>query len=147
MLVQSLGWEEVPKWGHGNPLQYSCLDSLDRGTWWTAVHGVTKSRTWLSSACMHEYILTNSSIVSYYPSLFPDEDGGVSSPGVLRWLTGRGILSYLPASTSLSLFFTSWSKKEQPVKLKLLSLSSPRLCLVMESGNLMGLTGRADPHL
>ena len=27
--------------GSGNPLQYSCLgNSVDRGTWWTTVHGV-----------------------------------------------------------------------------------------------------------
>jgi len=29
--------------GNGNPLQYSCLEnSMDRGAWWAAVHGVTK---------------------------------------------------------------------------------------------------------
>ena len=29
----------------GNPLQYSCLENLmDRGGWWSTVHGVTKSR-------------------------------------------------------------------------------------------------------
>ena len=27
--------------GHGNPLQYSCLENpMDRGTWWATVHGV-----------------------------------------------------------------------------------------------------------
>ena len=32
--------------GNGTPLQYSCLEnSMDRGAWWAAVHGVTKSRT------------------------------------------------------------------------------------------------------
>ena len=36
--------------GNGNPLQYSCLEnSMDRGAWWTTVHGVTKSQTWLST--------------------------------------------------------------------------------------------------
>ena len=35
--------------GNGNPLQYSCLENpMDGGAWWAAVHGVTKSRTWLS---------------------------------------------------------------------------------------------------
>ena len=35
--------------GNGTPLQYSCLESpMDGGAWWAAVHGVTKSRTWLS---------------------------------------------------------------------------------------------------
>ena len=32
-----------PKEGNGNLLQYSCLEnSMDRGAWWAAVHGVTK---------------------------------------------------------------------------------------------------------
>ena len=32
-----------PGGGHGNPLQYSCLENLmDRGAWRTAVHGVAK---------------------------------------------------------------------------------------------------------
>ena len=30
--------------GNGNSLQYSCLGSpMDRGAWWTIVHGVKKS--------------------------------------------------------------------------------------------------------
>ena len=32
--------------GHGNSLQYSCLENpMDRGVWWTAVHGTTESDT------------------------------------------------------------------------------------------------------
>ena len=32
--------------GHGNPLQYSCLDNLmDRGAWLATVHRVSKSGT------------------------------------------------------------------------------------------------------
>ena len=32
--------------GHGNPFQYACLENpMDRGAWWTTVHGVTKSQT------------------------------------------------------------------------------------------------------
>ena len=32
------------------PLQYSCLENpMDRGASWAAVHGVVKSRTWLSN--------------------------------------------------------------------------------------------------
>ena len=35
-----------PGRGNGNPLQYSCLGNLmDRGAWWAAGHGVTKSWT------------------------------------------------------------------------------------------------------
>ena len=36
--------------GHGNPLQYSCLENTkDRGAWPAAVHGVAKSETRLSN--------------------------------------------------------------------------------------------------
>ena len=34
-----------PGEGHGNPLQYSCLDNpMDRGAWRATVHRVTKSQ-------------------------------------------------------------------------------------------------------
>ena len=34
-----------PGGGHGNPLQYSCLENpMDRGTWRATVHGVAKSQ-------------------------------------------------------------------------------------------------------
>ena len=41
----------VDVYGEGNstPLQSSCLKNpMDQGAWWAAVHGVAKSRTWLS---------------------------------------------------------------------------------------------------
>ena len=39
------GMGRSPREGNGNPLQYSCLEnSMDRGAWWTRVHGVTKSQ-------------------------------------------------------------------------------------------------------
>ena len=35
-----------PGGGHGNPLQYSCLENrMDRGAWSTTVHRVAKGRT------------------------------------------------------------------------------------------------------
>ena len=40
------GLGRFPGEGNGNPLHYSCLgNSMDRGAWWTTVHGVAKSRT------------------------------------------------------------------------------------------------------
>ena len=42
--VQSLGQEDSPGGGNGNPFQYSCLEnSRDRGAWRATVHGVAKS--------------------------------------------------------------------------------------------------------
>ena len=38
-----------PEGGNDNPLQYTCLEnSMDRGAWRAAVHGVMKSQTLLS---------------------------------------------------------------------------------------------------
>ena len=43
------GLGKSPGEGHGNPLQYSCLENpMDRGAWWSTVRGVTKSWTQLS---------------------------------------------------------------------------------------------------
>ena len=37
--------------GHGNPFRYSCLENpMNRGAWWTTVHGVTKSQTLLKDS-------------------------------------------------------------------------------------------------
>ena len=44
--------------GNGIALQYSCLEnSVDRGAWWAAVHGVTKSRTQLKRLSMHTCVV------------------------------------------------------------------------------------------
>ena len=38
------GLGRSPGGGHGNPLQYSCLENpIDRGAWWVTVHRVTES--------------------------------------------------------------------------------------------------------
>ena len=43
------GLGSSPGEGHGNPLQYSCLEnSMDKGAWWSTVCGVMKSWTQLS---------------------------------------------------------------------------------------------------
>ena len=43
------GLGRFPEGGHGNPLQYSCLENLmDRGAWWATFHRVAKSWTQLT---------------------------------------------------------------------------------------------------
>ena len=43
-----------PGGGHGNPIQYSCLENpMDRGAWQTTVHRVAKSETQLKQLSMH----------------------------------------------------------------------------------------------
>ena len=62
MWVQSLGREDSPGGGNGNPLQYSCLqNSMDRRTWRATVHGVAELD-------MTELLSTHTS--TYYIHLF-----------------------------------------------------------------------------
>ena len=43
--------------GHGNPLQYSCLENpMDSGAWWATVHRVAKSRTQLKQLSMRAHV-------------------------------------------------------------------------------------------
>ena len=60
------GWGRSAGGGHGNPLQYSCLENLlYRGAWQAIVGRVTKSWTWLKqlSICMcihaHAHVYTH----------------------------------------------------------------------------------------
>ena len=40
------GSGRAPGGGHGNPLQYCCLENpMDRGAWWATVYRVAKSQT------------------------------------------------------------------------------------------------------
>ena len=51
-----------PGGGHGNALQYCCLENLmDRRAWWATVHRVSKSRTWLKwlNACVRSHSHTH----------------------------------------------------------------------------------------
>ena len=50
------GLGRSPGGGHGNPLQYTCLEKLmDRGAWWATVHVVTKSWIRLKQLSMAQY--------------------------------------------------------------------------------------------
>jgi len=57
--VRSLGREDSPGEGIGNPLQYSCLESpMDGGTQQAIVHWVTKSQTRLSDFTFFSFYTT-----------------------------------------------------------------------------------------
>ena len=48
------GLGRSPGGGHGNPLQYSCLEkSMDKRAWLAAVHGVSQSQTQLRDYHFH----------------------------------------------------------------------------------------------
>ena len=51
-----LGLERSPGGGHGNTLQYSCLENpMDKGAWQVTVHRITKSQTRLKQLSMHTH--------------------------------------------------------------------------------------------
>ena len=52
------GSGRAPGGGHGNPLQYSCLENpMDRGAWQYTIHRVTKSRTRLKPLSTHVHAM------------------------------------------------------------------------------------------
>ena len=57
------GLEKFPGGGHGNPLQYSCLENpMNRGAWCGVLHGVTESQIRLTDATTtngERYSMTN----------------------------------------------------------------------------------------
>ena len=66
------GSERSPGEGNDYLLQYSCLEnSMDRGTWWATVHGVTKSQTRLSDSNYYHYKRPPIASRSFSPSPSP----------------------------------------------------------------------------
>ena len=56
--------------GHGNLLQYFCLENpLDRGAWRAEVHRVTKSQTWLKPLSMPVWNVKSCVCVCVYSML------------------------------------------------------------------------------
>ena len=52
------GSGRAPGGGHGNSLQYFCLENLmDRGAWWAVVHRAAKSQTQLNDSAVAYYVL------------------------------------------------------------------------------------------
>ena len=70
--------------GNGTPLQYSCLENpMDRGTWWPAVHGVTKSQTWLSDFTFTFYFHALEKEMATHSSVLAWRIPGTGEPGGL----------------------------------------------------------------
>ena len=69
--------------GNGTPLQYSCLENpMDKGAWWAAVHGITKSRTRLSDFtftfhfhALEKEMATHSSVLAWRVPWTGEPDG------------------------------------------------------------------------
>ena len=98
--------------GNGAPLQYPCLENpMDGGAWGAAVHGVTKSQTWLSDYtftfhfhALEKDMATHSSILAWrIPGM--GEPGGLPSMGSHR--VGHNSRDLAAAATYSSSF--SWT--------------------------------------
>ena len=102
------GLGRPPGGGHGDPLQYSCLEnSMNRGAWWSAVHGVATSQTRLSDFtftfhfhALEKEMATHSSVLAWrIPGT--GEPGGLPSMGSHRV---RHDLTWLRSSSSMHLY-------------------------------------------
>ena len=70
--------------GNGTLLQYSCLEnSMDGGTWWAAVHGVTKSRTRLSDFTLTFHFHSLEKEMATYSNVLAWRIPGTGEPGGL----------------------------------------------------------------
>ena len=71
-------------YSNGNPLQYSCLENLmDRGAWWAAVHGVTKSQARLSDFTFTFHFPALEKEMATYSSVLARRIPGMGEPGGL----------------------------------------------------------------
>ena len=69
---------------NSTPLQYSCLENpMDGGAWWVAVHGVTKSRTWLSIFTFTFHFHALEKEMATYSSVLAWRIPGMGKPGEL----------------------------------------------------------------
>ena len=68
--------------GNGTPLQYSCLENpMDGGAWWAAVHGVAKSRTWLSDFTFNFHFHALEKASATHSSVLAWRIPGMGEPG------------------------------------------------------------------
>ena len=90
-LLLMIRLRELFREGNGTPLQYSCLENpMDGRAWWTAIHGVLKSRTRLSDftftfhfRALEKEMATHSSVLAWrIPGMV--EPGGLPSMGSHR---------------------------------------------------------------
>ena len=100
MLSIGLNYTE----GNGTPLQYSCLENpMDRGAWWAAVHGVSKSRTQTSLSLFLSCIGEGNGNPLQCSCLENPKDGGASWAAVYGVAQSRTRLKRLSIHNGPSL--------------------------------------------
>ena len=82
-----------PGGGHGNPLQYSCLENpMDRGVWWLTAHRVAMGQTQLKQLSAHTYRETRkvkSRVRKYIGRCQGPGGGGSGGGGMGSWCLMR----------------------------------------------------------
>ena len=64
------------------PLQYSCLENpMDGGAWWAAVHGIAKSRIWLSNFTFTFHVHALEKEMATHSSVLAWRIPGTGEPG------------------------------------------------------------------
>ena len=90
--------------GDGTPLQYSCLENpMDRGAWWAAVHGVTKSWTRLSDFTFTFHFHALEKETATHSSVLAWRISGTGEPGGLPPMGSHRVghdWSYLAAAAA-----------------------------------------------
>ena len=110
---------------NGKKRRLACIIPMDGGAWWAAVHGVAKSRTWLSDLtftfhfhALEKEMATHSSTLAWKIP-WTEEPGRLQSMALLRVRHGW--------TTALSLFtFMHWRRKWQPTPVFLPGVSQGR---------------------
>ena len=87
--------------GSGTPLQYSCLENpMDGGAWWTAVHGVAKSRTRLSDFTVTFHFHALEKEMATHSSVLAWRIPGTGEPGGLPSMGSQSRTRLKPLSSS-----------------------------------------------
>ena len=87
--------------GNGNPLQYSCLaNPMDRGAWWAAVHGVSKSRTQLGDFTFTFHFHALEKEMATHSSVLAWRIPGTGEPAVYGVAQSRTRLKRLSSSSN-----------------------------------------------
>ena len=80
------GLGRSPGGGHGNPIQYSCLENpTNRRPWQTTVHRVTKSQTQLKRLSMHAQVARVFLVAQTVKNLPVMQKTQIQSLGLNNW--------------------------------------------------------------